>query len=264
MNGYEQPFLKRFKVCLKFAWLLPAFYVLHYILTWVDILLRVKFQESDNEEVRRWPFTVFFSYVVGLTFGYLWIGSVQVFTISQFTTLYKIFDLLSNTNQQNSTMPSIKQVKHFIYFHRKACRLVILSNEVFTKLSTMSTLVHISLVLFHASQLFMIKTKSSILFMAMITVSMCAEIIGAGLVNRIVKKSLERCYQIVHQYLPAFKESKISIKLELYSTYVKVRNPYLTYEGIVKIRNSCITVVINFIITYVVFLYKRSAIKQQI
>ncbi|GAB6023779.1 hypothetical protein CHUAL_008531 [Chamberlinius hualienensis] len=94
---------------------------------------------------------------------------------------------------------------------------------------------------------------SSIGFMVEAVATISVEITLAGLVNKMVVKSLSTLYHLVNCKLPFRKSNKLLIKLDLYSAHVEVWKPFLTIGFLSHVTSSSVIPVLDFILTYLMF-----------
>ncbi|GAB6024649.1 hypothetical protein CHUAL_009789 [Chamberlinius hualienensis] len=254
----KQPLFKSFRVFIRMTLVYPVYCVMQYILNLMNLLQRARMEESDHQEMRDWPRLFSFVYMIAIPFNYVWLGTVEILMVSQLFALYNIFCRLESCHFIDKHQSHLEQLKNFIRIHRKACRLVKLTNETMGRLTLLWSLFHTMFALFHTSSYFIIKTESSIVILTVSVSAMSAETIISGMINKMVCKSLAKCLKNVYLNFPLNKATRISAKIELYCMHVNVSKLGLTLENLTTFRTSSVLNMINFILTYALFLHKNS------
>ncbi|GAB6024818.1 hypothetical protein CHUAL_009937 [Chamberlinius hualienensis] len=244
-NGKEQQLLKGYKTFIRVLSFYPLVSISEFALNVYDSMDSVKnlpqSEKPNAKGAESLSIQAVISLFVTIPIGYAWIGVVESVILANLTALILIFHLVEKSCERDDELRPLQQMVQFISLHRAACKLVQMTNHTLKYLVIFWTVLHICLAFFHALHFQHMKTGSSFIIMFSVLIMMSTEVICAGLVNRMVHRSLRKTHQLLCNF-PTKMRMKLSAKLELYNAYIDVSKPYLTIGGLTKLNTSAIIV----------------------
>ncbi|GAB6023785.1 hypothetical protein CHUAL_008536 [Chamberlinius hualienensis] len=260
-NGEEQTFLKYFKIVMK----IMAFHQIYSIVIGAVFMIRnTDYYFFEVVGLSKNDMSVVTYYLHVITFGTsikvasLWNGLVDVIIVTQLANLYAIFWLIGKQHSHVSSQQfvSYRNVLQFIAFHRKACKLVEMTNRVVRHLLFVIFMTKSFIPMFSMIEFMHVRAIYSLLTAQYSLWSLLTEIILASMVNRQVIKSLEKFHHFANEKCPAKMAKKLSVMLELYVVHVKVSQPGVDAVFLPTLSMRNVIQSTDFLLTYMLFVHK--------
>ncbi|GAB6023759.1 hypothetical protein CHUAL_008514 [Chamberlinius hualienensis] len=258
-DGKEKLFLKKLKLLIRCLSYYPVHGIIQYCFNANKSFSELMQNDGKIESVSPVAIVLFLGFLCfSLPVGVVWTATIDLLVIVHFLTLYIVFKILEKMYLSGCDEHSVsyRKIINFILIHRKACRLVEFTNQTMRNLLFFWTAVKCTVPLFFVLQYIDDGSLTSIGFMVEAIITISIEMTLAGLVNKMMVKSLSTLYHLVNCQLPLKKSNKLSIKLDLYSAHIEVWKPFLTIGFLSHVTPSSVIPVLDFTLTYLLFVCK--------
>ncbi|GAB6024743.1 hypothetical protein CHUAL_009873 [Chamberlinius hualienensis] len=251
-HGKEKSFLRKFQIAVFFVSTYPICCAMQQLANLLDVERKsgAKWRHKKTIDV----ILITIVYFMTLPYANLWIGAIDALVITQLFAVYNLLRLLEKFCHSDKGENNFQKVSKFVSMHGQICKLVELCNRVLGKIMLLWTILQITVTLFYSVAINRYMASSTLIISLTVFI-MSVEIITASMVNCLIRRSLRQCRNLVNNKFPSKMAPKIAVKLDLYSVYVEVSKPYLTFGGFTKLNTTAIISVFHFLLTYAMFLY---------
>ncbi|GAB6028339.1 hypothetical protein CHUAL_014090 [Chamberlinius hualienensis] len=256
LEGKDQLFLKKLNWFCKFVFLFQIFVPMNHLIPRIIFDQTWQIDDITLKETAYNDFKLLVIFIIYLAYPvhYFFMSVVTSIYLVQLIVHIFIFRLLGSDYFSADCHPVDikKQLIKFIQFHRKQCRLLEMTNDVFALILLLEVLQNIFNLIFLYSAIRQFQISMLVTSMITMFLLISVPIILAGITNRLVYKSLEHCRKFV-------VGSRLSVKVELYEIYVKLKNPGIEFGGITTFEPKAIILVLDIVGTYFALMHQKTS-----